>query len=120
MKTIELDGKKYYLADDVDKELAKTKNKNDDKGEFSLLHKNMPLDAANVVGIGSCELKGKWAATTVSIEYLGKIVSASKNMGFDSLTIVWSNDQPVIFGRYEEQCKGKISGFILAPRVNDD
>src|SRR3990167_5276042 len=113
---IEVNGKKYVLKTDVEAE--KVENNNFPK--FKLVVKEMMLDEANVLGIGSVEVQGDYHAVRLSAEYLEKIVKLLKQFslskqGFDKIDIVWADKYPCIIGRVGEN--NMVSGFILAPIV---
>lgn len=115
MKNVMVDGKEYWLKDDIQKEYVKKTSIRKDK--FKFFNKDsVILSTDNVLGIGSFKLSGLWAASRVSIEYLKKILKAYEVTEQDAITIIWTENYPVIFGKIDKN-KGEASGFILAPRT---
>ena len=125
MKKIEVDGKTYVdiktytnLENKYSAVLDKRKKETVKDACFNKLHCYY-LDDANVMGIGSVKFEGEWIATKISISYLDSIMKGLKQLGFDSLELMWAKNQPVIFGKYDKE-KREASGIILAPRVDGD
>ncbi len=119
MKSITIDDEKYYLASEVDKKLKAKKPRQQEQG-LELLHPNMPMDSTNVMALGTLKIKGKWAMTSFSLDYMKIIIDTYKKMGRDSMIIAWTNDYPIIVGHRNETDKETISGFILAPRIENE
>jgi len=115
MEEIEVNGKVYVLKADIEKE----------KGKFpklTLLSKEMLLDEANVLGVGTVQVGEEYHSVRLSTKYLEKIITTLKQLSFskgglESIDIVWAKDYPCIIGRLGQE--GKVSGFILAPKIVD-
>ena len=85
------------------------------------------VDSADVMGIGSGEVTDGWIGVKISINYLERALKIIKTLNDEgkknstSVTLAWTNDQPVIIGNFQDsfnvkkQSK-KWSGVILAPR----
>jgi hypothetical protein len=114
MKTITIDGEEYVLKKDV--ETAKPKT------GINFLNNPLLWDEANVMAIGTCQIGAGYIATVISTEYLEKVIKCLKAMsmnkkGLDKISIAWANNSPAVIGKADE--KGIITGFIIAPRVDE-
>ena len=82
----------------------------------------MMLDEVSVLAMGTAELKNDWVATSMSIDYLEKIIKIFKTFSITkdagSTSIAWTKDYPVCFGKLSPD-KKFIHGLILAPRVEN-
>ena len=122
IETIELNGKKYVLESDM---LSELENNNPPKSPspITLISKEILIDESKVLGVGTVILSNNYVCVSLGTEYIEKIIrglkaiSSSKN-GLDKVDICVTQDGPCIFGRLGE--KNMASGFILAPRVEND
>jgi len=120
-ETIEVNKEKYYKASEVDSELTKVnkkKRKNPRVCDIKILQEGLVLDNSNVLGMGSFEITGDWIVAKFNIEYLERIIKIFKVMGVEHLSLAYTEDKPLIIGNFSED--GKMSGMILAPRVEDE
>ena len=108
MEEIEVNGKKYVLKEDIEKEDVRKENK--------LTMINGVMEASNVSALGAVTLKGEWVKTRVAVNYLGKAVGSFEKMGIESVDIVFTKDMPVILGRIDNDIA---SGIIIAPRIEN-
>lgn len=128
METIKLNEKEYVSIEDYNKVKLDYDNLclNQNKEKASIKDVGVCLmEESNVLGIGKVRLSGgEWIKTTISTEYLERILKGLKAMSFnktglESISICWTKNYPVIFGKMNIE-KTEIAGFILAPRVDTD
>ncbi len=125
MKKYTRKGIQYVKFTDVITELEGIKNdliearKQSDKGVVKFFHRSMPMDNAGAIALGSLELKGTWAMTKVDIKYLKASLAIFDAMKIDSVIIAWSQDQPIVLGHRTDNEPMKISGVIIAPKVDN-
>lgn len=124
MKTINVDGEEYVPKAELDKMRNECEQKLlEKKVGFEVISKEMMLDEANVLGLGTVRVGQGFHAVKLSTMYLEKIVRLLKSFscsksGLEAIDIVWSSDKPCIIGRLGKD--GMVTGFVLAPRVGEE
>lgn len=118
MEELNLNGKKYILEEDINKEYIK-KEEAKKSGRFDPdIHL---LDEANVLGIGSVKINEEWRAVKVTIDYLKKAISILEKVTFDKkrtdVVLIVSKDYPLLVGDVNGD---KFSGVIIAPRIDTE
>jgi hypothetical protein len=116
-KSYELLEKRLDMQHGYQKELANLRAKLEGKPTMTLMKgQEACLDNTNSIGLGSSELSGTWVKTSISIEFMQRVVAALKNLKIDTVHMVFANDYPVVFGSFNEKTN-VVSGIIVAPRV---
>lgn len=108
MEEIEVNGKKYILKEDIEKEFVKKENK------FSVI--DISTDDSAVMGFGSAELQGEWIRSRIAVDYLENAVKCFKELKIESVDVVFTKEYPVVFGRIKNN---RVSGIIIAPRIEN-
>ena len=117
MKTIDINGEKYILKVDVDKELEKIKQK---ESKFSVIKPYGLADLAHVMAMGTVQLDSNSKATRISYDYLNHAIKIIKEMGCDEVVIaIISEEEPIIIGREIDE-NNRLSGLIIAPIVKEE
>lgn len=112
-----VESKAYYDLENKYKALLKSKKKNSESSAIKL--NCFYFDNNKTLAVGNVSFKGKWISTKLDISYLERIVKALKNLNYTSVSIVFSQDNPVVFGDLDKN-KKEASGIILAPMVDKD
>lgn len=86
------------------------------KSDFGIL--DIHMDPSNVFGLGTAQLTGEWVSSRISLDLLKRALTILEKLGNNSVDIVFTKDHPVIFGTLEAN-KQKVSGVIMAPRVDE-
>lgn len=117
VESMKYKGKEYILKEEYDKIVSELEKKQD---KLQIVSKEMLLDEANVLGVGTVKVNNEWHAVRLSTEYLEKIIKGLKAISFEkgglqSVEIIWAHEYPCIIGRLGKD--NTATGFILAPRV---
>jgi len=114
MKEIEINGEKYILKADVDRELK------DKKQKFSIIKPYGLTDLAHVMAMGTAQLSSTTKAVSIDADYLYTATKMIKQLGCSSVVIaIVSNEMPLVIG-HEIDDNNRLSGLVIAPRIEKD
>lgn len=80
------------------------------------IDKGILMNSALTVGVGRCEIRGSHYKTSVNINYLEQAVKSLKELDIQRVTLVLSENKPLVMGNMEKKSK-YLYGIFIAPLV---